>query len=224
MSLEVGSWGRQDVQWQPRSAAVICSSWLLYGQYALDARTLATQNWTWPGSVLWSVWHGDSLHVVLLHYIPRPPVQAQIAVYHAASGKLTALLDCITLPHAGIPLHMYAAGRYVSCKVDSVLVPVSQRSVSLCRGPSLDLVAQLNAPMPARTPATICSMGWAAHGSLIAIAWQAELEVLVTVHSGRLHRTVRIESLIPAKQMRSTGGDLFQTFAACSDQPAAAVA
>ncbi len=81
--------------------------------------------------------------------------------------------------------------------------------------------------MLAGNPAAICSMGWAAHGSLIAIAWQARLEILVTIHAGSdgcLHRTVRLEPRNPARQMPWTERDLFHTFAACSDQPIVAVA
>ncbi len=133
----------------------------------------------------------------------------------------------ITRPYVGDPWPTDSAGMWVSCKADSVLVPVSLQSVSLCRVPSLDLVAQLDAPMPAGNPAAICSMGWAAHGSLVAIAWQAHQEILVTIHSGsdgRLHRTVRVESYIPAELNPSTRRDFFHDSAACSDQPAAAVA
>ncbi len=227
MSLKIGSRGRQEnLQWQPSAAAATGSSWLLYGPYALDARTLAKPNVLCTGSVLWSVWHGDGLHVILLHSTAGPLGQAQIRVYHAASGALTGLLDCSFLPDKDKTWHAESAGRYVSCKTDSVLVPVSQRFVSLCRVPSLALVAQLDAPMQAGKPADFCSMGWAAHGSLIAVAWQALQELIVTIHSGsdgRLHQTVRIESHTP-EQTPSKGRDSFHAFAACSDQPTAAVA
>ena len=212
------------LQWQPCSAAAD-SHWLIVGRYGLNCRTSAVTTLATGREVEWALWCEDGIHAVLLHRSKDLHLERQVKVCHVASGMLTGCLKCVSIPAF---LHVACSqDLHVSCNAQFVLVPATLQTVSLCRLPSLDRVAQLVGPELAGQPATLLGMGWAAHDSLIALAWQAADETIqVTVHSGsdgNLHHTLRLkpqEPLIP----KHNYDELFRAFTACPDLPRAAAA
>ena len=148
-------------------------------------------------------------------------VTMQISVCDVASGRLTESRRCQVMPMRGVLDAEDTWTMLVSSTAHAVLVPESQQAVSLCQLPSLDVVAQLVGPAVAGAPATLVSVAWAAHGSLVAILWHAaDLNVTLTVHSGfdgTLLRTLWLGQHAPEMK------DSFHTLAACSSQPFAAV-
>ena len=166
------------LKWQPCTAAGADTPWLIVGQSALDCKTLATT--TLGGAdVLWAVWCGDGIHAVLLQITNDGEAQRQrhIGVYHVASGTLITSRACVDVP--GMCKEEAFAERYVPSGAEVALVPASLHAVILCRLPSLEEVAQLASPVMV---GELVSMGWAAKGSLIALAWHLFIaDVAVTV-------------------------------------------
>ena len=225
-TADVGLEPGVSLKWQPCTAAAGDSRWLLVGRHALDSETLTAMTLGIEGAeVRWVAWCRDGIHAVLLQITGRGEGSRQhISVYHVPSGTETASQACAGEPDLDWKEN---SDGYVPPGADSVLVPASPCAVNLCRLPGLDRVAQLAGPHEAGVPATLINMGWAAQGSLIAIAWvtsRIELSAAVTVHSGldgQLLHTLYPELQIPEENM---GGFTFLAFGVCPDQPAAAIA
>ena len=190
-------------------------------------KTLAVTRLASGGELRWAAWCPDGVHVVLLHSIGGSQKQQAIKVWNVPSAKVTGFRGCAAIPQ--LPRHNGEGSveeMFVSYEAQAVLVPESLQIVSLCRLPSLDRMAQLACPQVADAPTSLVSMGWAAHGSLIAIAWQAaDATIVVTVHSGsdgRLHHTLEFKPQTP--QARPNGGIALKAFTACPDLPRAAAA
>ena len=169
-----------------------------------------------------AVWCQDGVHAVLLLRLKE---SEQISVYHVASGTQTAFLDCLPIPK--LPrLYDCNDSMYVSCEAHAVLVPESLQAVSLCSLPGLDRLTQLVSPELAGAPTSLIHMGWAAQGTLIAIAWQsADMHVVLTIHSGcngRLHHVLPLQL---HNALDSPAGEvLVRAFRFCPDLPMAAIA
>lgn len=181
------------MQLQPGPAAG-GSRWLIVGQWALDSETMATTDLSPGGDAIWAVWCADGLHAAVLQATKGPDGlrKQQICIRNVESGRQTASLDCYDKPRAGYALSIalgnycrHHPAMYVSGSAEAVLVSESAQVVSLCRLPSLEKVAALVRPEVAGVPGEILSMGWAAQGSLIAIAWQfADVMLAITAPLG----------------------------------------
>ena len=178
-------------QWQPCTQASPDSRWLLLGRRALDSKTMAftmlaseeeiqsrdeVEQMESRERVEWAVWCADGLHALML-VTPDVHRQAQqMRVWHVTSGTLTASLGCCRIPtvfrtvdsEEPCPMDMY-----VSCKRQTVLIPESLAAVSLCKFPGLARVAQFDSPVVGGEAATLVSLGWAHHGCLIVMVWEA---------------------------------------------------
>ncbi len=202
------------LHWQPCTAATD-SRWLLVGRKALESRSMTSMVLGDKGlRAIWIYWCGDGVHAVLLQ--PTHSGQ-QISVWHVPSGMKRKCLDCAGIPTLG---DEPSADTYVSLGAHRVLVPVTVQSVTLCSLPSLAQTGRFEGSEAAVEPSFLVCMGWAANGSLIAVVWlTSDCRGAVTVHSGfdlSLYRTIYLGD--PDKDKS------FQAFAACPDQPTAAVA
>ena len=213
------------MEWQPESALAAGSRWFIVGQWALNVETEATRDLGQGSRVLWAAWCADGIHVATLQADQWG--EERISVCHVESGNQIACLDCMTMPRwFGGEIAACEAGMYISSKAGGVLVPESPQAVSLCRLPSLEKVAQLVSPEVANVndaPTELYSMGWAGHGSHIAIAWHAwcDRRKVVTIHSGcdgSLLHTLRV----PLSRYEDTWWCM--DFTVCPDQPLAAAA
>ncbi len=161
----------------------------------------------------WIDWCGNGVHAVLLQSTFHGQ---QISVWHVPSGMKRVCLDCFTMTM--LDDEHSSAEMYVSPELDRVLVPLSLTSLRMCSLPSLEQTASFAGPNAA--PSILLNMGWAANGSLIAVVWHTDdCQWAVTVHSGfdgSLYRTIYLGE--PGKH------EIFKAFAACPDQPMAAVA
>ena len=178
--------------------------------------------------MLWVAWCGYGIHAVLLQITAfgGGTRQQQISVYHVASGTATRSRACFFLPDVDGPDGEASTERYVTSGANAALVPASSRGVILCRLPGLEQVAHLVSPVVAGVPTTLVSMGWAAQGCLIAIAWLTSAKgMAVTVHSGSDGQLLHTLHPKPRTLRELRWGVIrFQAFGLCPDQPAAAVA
>ena len=216
------------MEWQPASSVAAGSRWLIVGNGALDVESRATTDLSHGWDALWVRWCIDGIHAVLLQVIKgscciNDPVR--ISVCHVPTGTQIASLNCNARPKGTIGSWSHgedSAEMYVSSEAEAVLVPQAPQIVSMCRLPSLEKIAQLNAPEAAsggNAPAAMHSMGWAAHGSLIAIAWHAaEGHNAVTVFSGSDGSLLHTFHVLQSEDC-SEG---FTEFTVCPDQPLAA--
>ena len=234
------------LKWQPCSVAAAGSSWLVAGDFALDTHTLDVTTLAPEGWVRWLVWCQDGIHAVLLHVRTKRDFEEEwrIRVWNVASGTLTGSLDCAPFPRQ----HLHAANMLpdestaemlVPSEAQAILVPQSAKVISLCKLPCLHKVAHIIGPDLDGAPTVLNGMGWAARGSLIALAWQAaDNATVVTVHAGSdgsLHYTLRLEPHIaeeydPEPNLRESGFRFVLryrfpgAFAVCPDLPRAAIA
>ncbi len=221
--------------WQPVSTAAAESRWLIQGRHAMDSRTLVVTALAAEGKLEWVTWCHDGEHAVLLLRFDRTfgEPQQQMRTCHVASGTLVASLECYLLPTIGNNVHTY-----VSLEANAALLPEALQVVSICRLPSLDKVAQINAPKQAAESASLLRMGWADHGRLIVALWQAtNVEIVLTVHSGSdgicIHTLQYIAgpyydsdnpTLFNSEEADLKDAEVFRAFTANHHEPAAAIA
>ncbi len=159
------------------------------------------------------------------------PKTQRMRVCHVASGTLTASLECVgipIIPESAQIVKPYRMEMYMPCKATAVLVPESLQVVSLRRLPSLDSMAQIAAPEFGGRPASLLCMGWADHGGLIVVVWEAaDAEVVVTVHlalsGASMQQMLHLTPHDPRHPISHNTGILI-AFAASPNDPAAAIA
>ncbi len=226
-------------QWQPCTQATPDSRWLIVGRHALDSKTmaitmLASQEQMDSREVVERVaWCGDGLHAIMLVTLDLDRKVQQMRVWHVTSGTLTASLGCCCVPVVFRKVdreELYSMGMYVSCEMQSVLIPESQTAASLCKLPGLERIAQFDGPVVDGEAATLLSLGWADHGCLIVMlwqVWQTDDAVVVMVHSGSdgsLCHTLRLKPHDPDGPDPALKDHAVDAFSVCPDQPAAAIA